>query len=88
MKTRLGNRLLPLAAAVLLSHEAAGVEEIVVYGTDLSHEFEVVGEHVAETMNRHVTALNDAQKKALEAEMAKLCERRIQIAAANLPTRG
>ena len=88
MNTRLRNQLLPMAAAVLLSHEASALEEVVVYGTDMSHELKVVAERVAETMSRHATALNDAQKKALEAEMAKLCERKIQIAAANLPIRG
>jgi hypothetical protein len=39
-------------------------------------------------MSRHVTAFNDAQKQELDAEMQRLCERKIRIAAANLPTRG
>jgi hypothetical protein len=88
MNTRLRNRLIPLAAAVLLSHEAAALEEVIVYGTDTSLNTEVVAQRIAEAMSRHVTAFNDAQKQELDAEMQRLCERKIRIAAANLPTRG
>ena len=88
MNTRLLKRLISIVPAALLGHEAASMEEIVVYGTDTSVSAEIVAEHVAETMSEYVSALNDAQKRALEAEMAALCEKRIQIAAATLPTRG
>jgi hypothetical protein len=88
MNTRLRTRLIPLLAGVLLSQQAAAIEEVVVYGTDTSLDAEIVAERIAEAMSDHVTAFNDAQKNALEAEMARLCEQKILIAAATLPTRG
>ncbi len=88
MTTRLTNRLLPFATAVLLSHQAAALEEVVVYGTDLSLKTEEVTERVAAAMSDYIVAANDAQKDALEAEMSRMCERQIQLAAATLPTRG
>ena len=88
MKTRLRTRLTMLLATALLSHQAAAIEEVVVYGTDTSARNESIAERVFSAMNEYVEKLNEAQKLRLDAELAKIGEQRIQIAAANLPTRG
>lgn len=88
MNTRLRTRLMALLAAVLLSHQAAAMEEVVVYGTDLSAKTESVAERILAAMAEYVEELNKAQKSRLDAELANNGERRIQIAAATLPTRG
>lgn len=88
MNTRLKTRLLALLGAVLLSHQAAAIEEVVVRGTDLSAPTRTVPERVLEAMSKYVSEINEAHKSKLDADLAKLGQQRIQIAAATLPTRG
>ena len=88
MNTRLKTRAMALLAAALLCHQAAAIEEVVVIGTDTSAQARSVPERILEAMSEYVRELNEAQKKQLDADLAKLGQRRIQIAAATLPTRG
>ena len=88
MNTRLKTRLPALLAAALLGHQAAAMEEVVVIGTDTSAPTPTAAERVLEAMSEYVQALNEAQKQKLDADLAMLGQRRIQTAAANLPTRG
>lgn len=88
MNTRLKNRAIALLSAILLSQQAAAIEEVVVYGTDTSVKTESVAEKIHAAMSEFVAELNEAQKLRLDAELAKIGERRIQIAASTLPTRG
>ncbi len=88
MKTLLRHRLSLVLAAALLSHQAAAIEEVVVYGTDTSVGSESVTERILAAMDEYLEELNKAQKIRLDAELAKIGEQRIQIAAASLPTRG
>ena len=88
MNTRLKTRLIALLAAVLLSHQAAAMEEVVAIGTDTSALSRTVSERIVDSMSEYVRELNELQKAKLDADLAKLGQRRIQIAAATLPTRG
>jgi hypothetical protein len=88
MDTRLRNRLTALLAAALLSQQAAAMEEVVVIGKDLSEPPRTVTEQLIEAMSAYVSELNEAQKTKLDADLVKLGQQKIQIAAANLPTRG
>lgn len=88
MNTRLTRRLTALLAAALLSHQAAAMEEVVVIGTDTSALSRAVSERILDSMSEYVRELNEVQKAKLDADLAKLGQRRIQIAAANLPSRG
>ena len=96
MNARLRTGAVALLAAVLLAHQAAAMdhqgaatmEEVVVYGTDLSVKTERIAERIFAAMTDYVAELNKAQKRRLDAELAKSGEHRIQIAAAKLPTRG
>ena len=88
MNTRLKNRAFALLATALLSQQAVAIEEVVVYGTDLSVKTETVAERVFTAMRKYVAELNETQKLRLDSEIAKLSEQRIQIAASGLPTRG
>ena len=87
MNTRL-NRLIALLAAGLVSHQAAAIEEVVVTGKDLSTPARSVPEQISAEMSAYIRDLNEAQKTKLDADLAKLGQRKIQIAAANFPTRG
>jgi hypothetical protein len=88
MNTRLTTRLFALLAAALVSHQAAAIEEVVVRGTNTSAEARSMPEQIGDAMSAYVRDLNESQKKKLDADLAKLGQHRIQIAAANLPTRG
>jgi hypothetical protein len=88
MNTRLRTRLPALLAAALLSHQAAAIEEIVVIGTDTSAPTRTVPERILAEMSEYVRAINAAQKSRLDADLAKLGQRKIQMTAANLPSRG
>lgn len=88
MNTRLTTRLTALLATALLSLPAAAIEEVVVIGTDLSAPTRTVPERIEDAMSDYVKGINDAQKSKLDADLAKLGQRRIQIAATDLPTRG
>ena len=88
MNTRLTTRLTALLAAALLSLPAAAIEEVVVIGTDLSEPARTVPERIDAAMSEYVKGINEAQKLKLDEDLAKPGQLRIQIAAANLPTRG
>lgn len=89
MNTRLKTRLMALLAGTLLGHQAAAIEEVVVTGKDLSEPARSVPERIFDEMSEYVRDLNEAQKSKLNADLAKLGQqRRLQVAAANLPTRG
>jgi hypothetical protein len=88
MNTRLTTRLTALLLAALLSHQAAAIEEVVVIGTDLSAAPPTTSERILDAMSEFVRELNASQKTKLAADLAKLGQRNIRIAAANLPTRG
>ncbi len=88
MNTRHTIEAVALLAAALLSHQAAAIEEVVVRGTDTSAEARSMPERIGDAMSTYVRELNEAQKQKLDADLAKLGQHRIQLAAANLPTRG
>jgi len=88
MNTRLKTLLPVLLAAALTGPQAAAIEEVVVIGTDTSVSAHTVAAPIDAEMSKYVRQINAAQKLKLDAELAKLSERRIQIAAATLPTRG
>lgn len=88
MNVRLRTRLTTLLAAALLSHQAAAIEEVVVYGADLSTHAASIEERIYTAMREFLTELNAQQKSKLDADLAKIGERGIQIAAAKIPTRG
>lgn len=88
MNTRQPTRLIALLAAVLFSYQAAAIEEVVVIGTDTSAPVRTIPDRINDAMSDYVKGINDVQKTRLDADLAKLGLRRIQIAAANLPTRG
>ena len=88
MNTRLSIRLIALFAVALMSHQAAAMEEVVVTGRNLSDSARSVPERIADEMSEYLRDLNEAQKTKINADLAKHGQRRLQIAAANLPTRG
>lgn len=88
MNTRHTIRAVALLAAALLSHQAAAIEEVVVRGTDTSAEARSMPERIGDAMSTYVRELNESQKQKLDADLAKLGQHTIQLAAANLPTRG
>ena len=88
MNTRLKYRLIALFAVALMSHQAAAMEEVVVTGKNLCDSARSVPERIFREMSDYLRDLNQAQKIRIDAELVKLGQRRIQIAAANLPTRG
>lgn len=88
MNSRLKTRLMALLVGVLIGHQAAAIEEVVVTGKDLSAPARTVPERIFAEMSEYVRDLNEAQKSKLDADLAKLGQRRLQVAAANLPTRG
>jgi len=69
-----------------VSYQAAAMEEVVVYGSEpqtMSAE-----DTLRIEMNDYVRSLNHALKAQVNADIARLTERKIQIAAAKIPTRG
>ena len=88
MNTRLTTQLTALLATALISLPAAAIEEVVVTGTDLSAPARTVPQRIEDAMSDYVKGINEAQKLKLDADLAKLGQRRIQIAAAILPISG
>jgi hypothetical protein len=70
------------------SHQAAAMEEVVVYGTDASSLTSVTATEIRTQMGKYVEAFNHAQKTKLNSDLARLSEAKIQVAAAKIPTRG
>ena len=88
MNTRLIRRLIALFAVTLISLPAAAMEEVVVTGKDLSDSARSVPASIADEMTAYLRELNETQKTRINADLARQGQRRIQIAAAKLPTRG
>lgn len=84
---RLNKSLMALGLALgAVSYQAAAMEEVVVYG---SEPRAISADEMLRTeMSDYVRSLNHALKAQVNADIAKLSERKIQIAAAKIPTRG
>lgn len=84
---RLNNTLVAIGLALgAVSYQAAAMEEVVVYGSDRTAT--AADRSVRTEMNEYVRSLNHAQKAQVNADIAKFSEKKIQIAAAKIPTRG
>jgi hypothetical protein len=70
-----------------VSYQAAAMEEVVVYGTEATAVMPATSTLRTE-MIKYVRSLNHAQKAQVNAHIAKFSEKKIQLAAAEIPTRG
>ena len=75
-------------SAGIVGNQAAAIEEVVVYGTDTSKTTINDGHELRAEMRRYVIALNDRQKAILNVDFASKLATKIQLAAAESPTRG
>jgi hypothetical protein len=70
-----------------VSYQAAAMEEVVVYGTE-AKTATPASPTLGTEMLEYVRSLNHAQKVQVNAHIAKFSEKKIQLAAADIPTRG